>query len=203
MRSVVGLALVLTAATHRPARGQTCAEPHYRWSEKIDTSLAHEARTTVQVSDILGWAPPRITAKDVCAPRAGRERNVYTVTAWVRRVKLHELDGDAHLEITEEEHAPVAASCIIAEIPAPTYGAIFGQARDQFARLVDTTRLTTRGDLSTPVRVSVTAAAFFDGYHQKQTAAGARASGHGRCNSSIQALWELHPVYAVSAPPAP
>jgi hypothetical protein len=39
------------------ASGQACAEPHYRWSEKIDTSLAGNVPDTVDVSDILGgWA---------------------------------------------------------------------------------------------------------------------------------------------------
>ena len=54
-----------------------------------------------------------------------------------------------------------------------------------------------------PVLVSFTGAAFFDGYHQKRTNGGARASQHGRCNSSVRALWELHPVYKVDTPPGP
>jgi hypothetical protein len=46
-------------------------------------------------------------------------------------------------------------------------------------------------------------AAFFDGYHQKKTSTGKHASQHGRCNSSLSALWELHPIYAVTAPVGP
>src|SRR5439155_798789 len=83
------------------ARGQTCTEPHYRWSEKIDTSFAHQTPTDVDVSDMLTWTPRTITAKDKCAKRIGREKNVYAVIAYVRRIKLHESDGDWHLEITE------------------------------------------------------------------------------------------------------
>ena len=88
------------------AHGQTCTEPHYRWSEKVDTSFATNPPTAVDVSDILTWTPRTITAKDECAPRIGRERNVYAVTAFVRRIKLHETDGDWHVEITEEEYTP-------------------------------------------------------------------------------------------------
>jgi len=53
------------------------------------------------------------------------------------------------------------------------------------------------------VQATFTGAAFFDGYHQKQTSTGKHASQHGRCNSSIHALWELHPVYDVKAPVVP
>ncbi len=35
----------------------TCSEPHYRWSEKIDASLATKTPIVVDVSDILSsWA---------------------------------------------------------------------------------------------------------------------------------------------------
>ena len=68
---------------------------------------------------MLAWTPRTITAKDKCAKRIGREKNVYAVTAYVRRIKLRESDGDWHIEITEEESTPVPASCVIVEIPAP------------------------------------------------------------------------------------
>src|SRR5713101_7867968 len=114
---ITTLALIPVVA----ARGQTtCSEPHYRWSEKIDTTLAHKASTAVDVTDVLSWAPRTITAKDKCAKRIGRERNLYSVTGWVRRIKLHEKDQDWHIELTEnEDDTPVKASCIIVEIPDP------------------------------------------------------------------------------------
>ncbi len=201
--TVVPLTAMLLLLATAPTNGQTCSELHYRWSEKIDTSLASKTPTTVDVTDILGWAPRTITAKDKCSSRAGQEKNVYTVTAWVRRIKLHESDGDWHIEITEEESTPVPSSCIIVEIPAPSNSTVYQQARDQLAALVDTTRLGTGGGLGTPVQATFTGAALFDGYHQKKTATGTRASQHGRCNSSVRALWELHPVYKVSAAVGP
>jgi hypothetical protein len=43
--------------------------------------------------------------------------------------------------------------------------------------------------------------AFFDGQHRR----GGRRSdridgGHGRCNSSVRALWEIHPIYRIGSP---
>jgi hypothetical protein len=196
--------LVLALLGVRTARGQACSEPHYRWSEKIDSTLAGKQPTAVDVSNVLAWAPRPLTSKDRCAARAGQELNLYSVTAFVRRIRLHEQDGDWHIEITEEETSPVPTSCIVLEIPSPAYGRLYGEARDHLAALVDTLQLSPAGDLATPVLVRFTGAAFFDGYHQKRTASGgARASQHGRCNSSVRALWELHPVYKVDTPPGP
>ena len=186
-----------------PAAGQTCTEPHYRWSEKVDTAFAHLTPTDVDVSTILMWSARTITARDKCASRIGKERKVFSITAYVRRIKLHESDGDWHIELTEEEYTPVPASCIIVEIPAPAHGGGYRQARDQLAALVDTTHLAANGDLAAPVQVTFTGAAFFDGYHQKKTSTGKHASQHGRCNSSLSALWELHPIYDVTAPVGP
>lgn len=189
-RSIAVLLAALGLLPISAATAQTCTEPHYRWSEKVDTAFAHQTPTAVDVSDILAWPARTIKAKDKCASRIGRERKVYSVTAWVRRIKTRETDGDWHIEVTEEEDTDVPASCIIVEIPAKTFGDLYGQARDQLAGLVDTTHLGTGDDLNTPVQVTFTGAAFFDGYHQKKTATGSRASQHGRCNSSVHALWD-------------
>jgi hypothetical protein len=196
---VAALAVVPIAA----AKAQTCPEPHYRWSEKVDSAFTHLTPTDVDVSTILTWPARTITAKDKCAHRIGRERKVFSVTAYVRRIKLHETDGDWHVEITEEESTPVPASCIIVEIPAAAHGDVYRQARDQLSGLIDITHLGANGDLDAPVQVTFTGAAFFDGYHQKTTATGKHASQHGRCNSSVHALWELHPIYAVTTPVGP
>ena len=93
---------------------------------------------------------------------------------------------------------------MIAEIPDPQYGAVYARARHELAALVDTNSLSHAGDLPTAVQVTFVGPAFFDGYHQKHLANGkAQAVQHGRCNSTVSALWELHPVYKVEAPPQP
>jgi hypothetical protein len=197
---VVGVSwLLLVPAT---GTGQACAEPHYRWIEKVDTTLQTRPATPAEIANILtAWTPLNLSSKDRCAPRVGREDSVFAVVGWVRRLRLHEADGDWHIELTEAQATPVV-SCIIVEIPAERYGAVYGRARAALAALVDTTQLGPGGDLHPPVRVQFTGAAFFDGFHQQQTAADAspHASQHGRCNSSLRALWELHPVYRVTLP---
>jgi hypothetical protein len=55
------------------------------------------------------------------------------------------------------------------------------------------------GDLRTPLPVSITGAAFYDGQHRRiSNKRDVPDGGHGRCNTSLRALWELHPVYDVS-----
>jgi len=55
--------------------------------------------------------------------------------------------------------------------------------------------------LAEPIAVQLVGAAFFDGHHR---AGGRRRDAidpkHGRCNSSLRALWEIHPVYRVEPP---
>jgi hypothetical protein len=184
-----------------------CSEPHYRWREKTDTSLAGRRARDVDVTDILQtWTPRAITRANKCSPRAGREDSIYSVTGWVRRIKLREADQDWHIELTEnEDDTPVSAACVIVEIPAPAFGDVYAQARAELAGFVDTLTLMSNGDLDHPVRLRFTGAAFFDGYHQEFPPDGGapHASGHGRCNSSTRALWEIHPVYKVEAPEQP
>ena len=148
------------------ARAQTCNEPHYRWSAKIDTTLAQLPPAPADIGRILaGWVPLDRTSAGACAPRSGREDSVFVLTGWVRRIQLHEADGDWHIELTAAATSPVTA-CIIVEIPAERYGAVYRAARAALAALVDTTRLGVRGGLATPVQVRFTGAAFFDGYHE-------------------------------------
>src|SRR2546430_1433762 len=123
-----------------PAAGsaQACAEPHYRWSEKVDTTLQTRPAAPVDIAAILSaWGPLSLTSRDLCAPRAGREDSVFVLVGWVRRVRLQESDGDWHVELTAARATPVD-SCIIVEIPAERYGVIYSRARAALASLVDT-----------------------------------------------------------------
>src|SRR5437016_11096104 len=61
-------------------RGQACAEPHYRWSEKVDTTLQTRPAAPVDIAAILtAWAPLSLTSRDMCAPRAAREDSVFVL----------------------------------------------------------------------------------------------------------------------------
>jgi len=58
-----------------------------------------------------------------------------------------------------------------------------------------------QGDLDAPLEVRIVGAAFYDGQHRRTTRKrDLTDGGHGRCNSSPRALWEVYPVYAVLRP---
>ncbi|HMA41963.1 MAG TPA: hypothetical protein VKP10_18000 [Gemmatimonadales bacterium] len=189
-------------AARRAPPSQRCDEPHYRWSAKTDTSLfAGRTATVTTVTEILTrWTTPALGRRDGCAPRAGRERNFFELSGWIRRIEKVKDDGDWHIELTAGPTSPTD-SCIVAEIPLGSLGAVFGRARTQLDALLAGRRLDKDGDLKPPLAVRIRGAPFFDGQHRRTTRKRDETDGgHGRCNSSLRALWEIHPVYAVSAP---
>ena len=195
----IALAILVLDASSSAA--QQCREARYRWSQKIDTTLRGVPAHDVEISTILSrWELPPIGAGKWfrCAPRGGRERMVYGVVGWLRRLERKKDDGDWHLELTENRGDKVR-NCIVVEIPLAELHGDFRQARANLVELLRGTRIDREGDLEKPVRIRVVGAAFFDGQHLS----GSRrpvALEHGRCNSSARALWEIHPVYRVERP---
>jgi len=160
----------------------------------------NHAAARVDSGDAAALESAAVTARDWCVPRAGRELVVYEVRGWVRRLETSKDDGDWHIELTDRRDSP-ADSCIVAEIPLVELGGTYRQARADLGRLVAGRRRSKSGVLAKPVAVQIVGAAFFDGHHR----AGARRRDpidpkHGRCNSSLRALWEIHPVYRVERP---
>ena len=200
--AVARAALVLAGSlSSAPLAAQACREPHYRWTQKTDTSLAARSSELTSVTAILtAWAPPHLASRDRCAPRTGRELRVYRLTAWVRRVEKVKDDGDWHIELTERADSP-ADSCIVVEVPDPRYSRRYGQARAALDSLLGERNIGRRGVLDRPARVRIAGAAFFDGQHRRGGRGSDEIDGeHGRCNSSVRALWEIHPVYRVTRP---
>ncbi len=177
-----------------------CPDPHYRWSEKTDDSLASITPVSASITTMLKtWGLPKFTseAKYKCATRAGRELRVYSLRGWVRRVKTGESDGDWHIELTARRDSPVD-SCIVVEIPPADLSGNYAVARQDLQTLAT---WGSNGDVSPPVRLRMIGAAFFDGEHRGGPGHRDRTDGaHGRCNASARALWELHPVYWVKQP---
>lgn len=200
---LVGRATLLIAAAlaGTPLRAQVCREPHYRWTQKIDTSgIAVPPQSTSVAAMLATWAPPLLGSRDACAPRDDRELQTYSLVAWVRRVDKYKDDDDWHLELTDRADSPVD-SCIVAEIPHPRYSPRYALARSALDSLIAGHRLRKGGMLRRPVRARIAGLAFFDGQHRR----GGRRSdrmdgGHGRCNASVRALWEIHPVYRIGSP---
>ena len=195
--AALGLAVLLPGGR---LIAQQCREPHYRWTQKVDTALATLAPEPTSVSAILAmWAPPDLGPADRCARRVDRELRAYTLTAWVRRVDKEKDDGDWHVELTERPGSP-PDSCVVVEIPARKYSPRYAAARAAFDSLIAGTRRRRGGFLAEPVRARITGAAFFDGQHRRGRRSDRTDGGHGRCNTSVRALWELHPVYRVTSP---
>lgn len=179
------------------AQGRACAEPHYRWTEKTDTSLANLTPTPTSLTAILtGWEPPALTVRDRCAKRVGRELAVYSVTGWVRRIEKHKEDGDWHIELTDRRDSP-PESCIVVEVPPANLSSRYAQARADLDAFLGGRTIAKDGDLADPLQVRIIGAAFFDGQHRRRAHQREQIDGHGRCNSSVRALWEIHPVYRV------
>lgn len=185
------------------SRGQTCNPPHYRWDVKTDTTLAGRPTTRATIPEILTqWTTPPLGPSQGCAARAGRELNVYVVQGWIRRIERSKDDGDWHIELTAGPRSS-PDSCIVVEIPLGSLGAVFARARTQLDALLAGRKLDKDGDLRTPLAAAITGAAFFDGQHRRTTRKrDVTDGGHGRCNTSLRALWELHPVYGVSPRPS-
>ncbi len=171
-------------------------EVHYRWKQKTATSGFRAQPTTATVSAVLNWAAAPFSGKGIsswCKDRVGREVNSFSVAGFVRRTKT-ETDGDVHIEITKTASDAVE-SCMVVEIPPADLSPRFNTARNDLARLLSVTTIGNK-DFDAPVKVRFSGLAFWDGWH----AGTGLPTGHGRCNSTMGAAWELHPVFKVSTP---
>jgi len=171
------------------AAAQTCNAAHYRWPEKTSTALLGKPPQPVAIGWMLRWRAPEIGPGPAfwCAPRVAAEQQVLSVIGWVRRVDKTKDDGDWHIELTEARRDPVEA-CIVVEIPMPELHATFRSARATLDSALAGTHVNRHGDLAKPIRLRVIGAAFFDG------------EPHGRCWSTVGALWEIHPVFRIESP---
>ena len=180
---------------------QACAAGAYRWPQKVDVSLATLTPKRAYVGTVLStWSLPDLWGGSSAnaAPRQGRELSVYYVVGWVRRIDMTEDDCDWHIEITSTRTAD-STKCLVVEIPRGLESGLFDEARASFEALLGSSPHD--GVVSPPVRMEFIGPAFFDSQHRgSKTANPNGAHGHGYCNSSARALWEIHPVYWVVEP---
>src|SRR3989442_12552215 len=93
--------------------GQTCTDPHYRWTVKTTLAQQGAASTAATPSAMLHWAPldlyrPAVGVHD-CTPRAERELTGYAVTGWARSWHLEKgpkADRDWHIELRQGRVKP-------------------------------------------------------------------------------------------------
>ena len=169
---------------------------------KVDESYRSLRATRVSIRTILTSFPimPLYAGRSLpgwCAPRTGKELETFSVAGYVR-TKRTEDDGDWHIELTATKSGP-ATTCIVVEIPSADEGAQYAAARSQFVARTGIAE-DFSGDLAVPVKIRVIGPAFFDGQHRGAKGTSKPPHGHGHCNSSTRALWEIHPVYSVVAP---
>ena len=82
-----------------------------------------------------------------------------------------------------------------------TLGVAYRRARAHLNVLLAARHIDGDGHFDASLDVQITGAAFYDGQHRRMTRKHDQTDGgHGRCNASVRALWELHPVYEVRRP---
>jgi hypothetical protein len=117
------------------------------------------------------------------------ERNVYTITGDLWRVKMEDNDDEYHLEISARG-ASRTANRIVAEIPPdPAYA---GTRRRLLSMLPGNYifQPKTSRDFTHSIPIRVTGYAFFDGHHWSSKSV--RGNKHGTKYTAT--LWEIHPV---------
>ena len=196
----IHLAIVAVGLTTagRAVRAQQCDTAHFRWPAKVSLALLRQPPDTTTIAAMLTrWSVPNIwPGRDSwCAARVDRERSVYSVLGWLRDADTTKDDGDWHLELTQRRD-DAREQCIVVEIPAPRWGRVYATARATVDTLLRASRWGRHGRVDPPVRIRVIGPAFYDAEHVRGRRR-PRAEGHGHCNSSLLALWEIHPVYRV------
>ncbi|HEV2671244.1 MAG TPA: hypothetical protein VGU74_09140 [Gemmatimonadales bacterium] len=169
---VAGCSLSISAA-----HGQTCTDPHYRWTVKTTLAQQGNPSTAATPSAMLKWTPldldhPAVGARD-CTPRAGRELTVFAVTGWARSWHIEKAPGDLdwHIELTQGPKTQ-SSKCVVVEIPDPQFGAPFAAVRQHFLDLIVNSKIDTNKQIVPPVKLTVIGPAFFDAQHR-----GAKGSG--------------------------
>jgi hypothetical protein len=162
---MMAFAAVLVAARARAqpsALGCAAEGDHERWALKTrwkPRSLT--SAKAVSLPTILAWAIPADHGAGETAARRPREPRLYTVSAFVRKIKLSDDDCDLHLELAGSG-AP-GAPRVIVEIPA-AQAAWQKKASGMFNLSKDVQSHVYNGDKPKPI--TVTGYAFLDLSHQ-------------------------------------
>jgi len=186
-RALVVMAGLVVGAVAIPAEERLCGSERWAVKTATDGTQLHEGappevRTVAQLSALE--APRYREAR----PREGEELNVVAVVGYLRAVKLEE-DGDLHALISD---APDGLTMVV-EIPDPgcaarsPYKDRMAAARAATAKLVGAVFGRKFRTLTTPPRVRVVGAIFFDKLHGQT----------GMAGNGV----ELHPVLDLT--PAP
>ena len=192
-------ALVLSGATAHADQlhgvfGCDTGEHHERWALKTRSKPASLAEAkSITLAQMLTWAVPAGHTDSEQQAIPPREPKLYTVTGFVRKIKLSDdetnPDCDLHLELAAS--GDQNATRVIVEIP-PTQHALQQQAAGMF-NLSDSVQSHTDNGAKA-LAITVTGYAFLDLSHQcaQFPKAGCKHGG-----KAVQTIWEIHPVLAL------
>jgi hypothetical protein len=197
---LIGLCPLAEAQSKKATQCPTTpVENQQRTSIKHKKQGANISVTDIELIDMFDWDAPAGISKDTKNSNSiidPREKKAFRLTGDLWRVKFEMNDCDLHLEVTKRGGSK-SDDRVIVEIPANTFA---GSARTRIlnkltamkkAHLVEKNGT----DFKTPVTITVTGVAFFDGTHWS-IASPKIGNGHG--TDTVKTLWELHPVYAVT-----
>ena len=137
----------------------------------------------LQLGGMFGY---KKTHNDVIPPR---ENKLYTVSGFVRKVKLSDDDCDFHLELAPSGTA--TTNWIIVEVGANNK-TLQKRVADMFNLNDDVQSHRYNG--AKAKKVTVTGYAFLDLSHQCKTWP-SKGCNHG--GKEVMTLWELHPIYRI------
>jgi hypothetical protein len=170
--------------------GCSTGDNHERWTLKNRSKPSSLASAkSITLADILGWAIPAghtVSEEDAIPPR---EPKLYTLSGFVRKIKLSDDDCDLHLELAAS--GDTGERRVIVEVPAKQH-ALQNVVAGMF-NLSDSVHSHTFNGPKAK-RVTVTGYAFIDLSHQ---CAEFPQAGCNHGGERVQTLWEIHPVFAV------
>jgi hypothetical protein len=171
-------------AAQQPTKGTE------RWTlkqRKQPSSLA--GAKSVSITDVLAWKIPaghKDSEEQAIPPR---EPKLYTVSGFVRKVKLSDDDCDFHLELATSGTSK--RDWVIVEVSASSkalqnkLAGMFNLSNDVHSHMYSATKAK---------KVRATGYAFFDLSHQckKWPTKGCQHGGE-----NVMSIWEIHPVLAI------
>jgi len=192
--SMLAVAVVLVAGRARAqpsALGCDAEGDHERWALKTRAKpRSLTSAKAVSLPTILGWAMPAGHGAGETDAIRPREPRLYTVSGFVRKIKLSDDDCDLHLELAGSG-AP-GAPRVIVEIPAAQAG-LQKKASGMFNLSKDVQSHVYNDDKAKPI--TVTGYAFLDLSHQ---CAAFPTAGCQHGGDRVRTLWEIHPVLALA-----
>jgi hypothetical protein len=154
----------------------------------------------VTVAEMIDWPVPKGIAvakvREAHHPIDARETKAFELRGDVWRFVMEDNDCDYHLEVSE----PGGSSSddrVIVEISNNRFASTARKTFEKELAKMRTDKLVSGDKFKEPMHIVVKGIAFFDGAHFSTKHPTKVGFKHG--TEKVQTLWELHPVYELSA----